>query len=117
MARAEETSQAAVLLGGLGASAKGRGSRGLAGVLLAVVHLLLELLGLLLIDETQASQTVLELKSVEEGAVLVVGPRVEDFLIPDDATMGRLPMAHCISAAGTLREEGRKRGKKKAIRV
>jgi hypothetical protein len=47
---------------------------------------------------------------VEKGAVLVVGPRVEDFLVPDDATMGRLPMAHCMSAAGTLRRGRTQKG-------
>jgi hypothetical protein len=62
----------------------------LVGVLFAVVELLLERLGLLLVGEGQAGQTVLELKRVEEDAVLVVGEGVVDLLVPDDtATMGR----------------------------
>lgn len=55
----------------------------LAGVLFPVVHLLEELLGLLLIHEGQAGQAFLELKGVEEDAVLVVIPSVEDLLVPN----------------------------------
>lgn len=62
----------------------------LVGVLLAVVHLLLERLGLLLVGEREAGKAVLELKCVEEDAVLVVGEGVVDLLIPDDAPAGRL---------------------------
>jgi hypothetical protein len=56
-------------------------------VLLAFVHLLLELLCFLLISKRQAGQTVLELKGVEEGAVLVVLEGVVDFLVPDNAAI------------------------------
>lgn len=53
-------------------------------ILLALVHLLLELLCFLLIGKRQTGQAVLELKGVEEGTVLVVLERVVDFLVPDD---------------------------------
>lgn len=86
----KETSQQAVLVGWLGTAAKGCGSRRTAGILLAVIHLLAELFGLLLVDETEAGQALLELKRVKKCAVLVVVPRVEDFLVPDDAAVCRL---------------------------
>ena len=56
-------------------------------ILLAFVHLLLELLCFLLISERQAGQTVLELECVEEGTVLVILEGVVDFLVPDDAAI------------------------------
>ena len=68
----------------------------LVGVLLAVVDLLLERLGLLLVGEGEGGQAVLELEGVEEDAVLVVGEVVVDLLVPDDATVGRLQ--HAMSA-------------------
>ena len=63
--------------------------RVLVRILLALVHLLLERLSFLLVGEREAGQTLLELKRVEEGAVLVVGEGVVDFLVPQDATIGR----------------------------
>jgi hypothetical protein len=62
----------------------------LVGVLLAVVHLLLERLGLLLVGEGEPREAVLKLKGMEEDAVLVVGEGVVDLLVPDDAATGRL---------------------------
>lgn len=62
----------------------------LARVLFPVVHLFLELLGLLLVCEAQASHAVFYLEGVEEGSVLVVAPRVEYLLVPDDPSHGRL---------------------------
>jgi hypothetical protein len=59
-------------------------------ILLAFVHLLLELLCFLLISKRQAGQTILELKGMEEGSVLVVLEGVVDFLVPDDAAIRRL---------------------------
>ena len=59
----------------------------LVGVLFAVVELLLERPGLLLVGERQASQTVLELESVEERPILVVGKRVVNLLIPQNTTI------------------------------
>ena len=56
-------------------------------ILLAFVHLLLELLCFLFICKRQAGQTVLELKGVEEGSVLVVLEGIVDFLVPDDAAV------------------------------
>jgi hypothetical protein len=70
----------------------------LVGVLLAVVDLLLECLGLLLVGEGEGGQAVLELEGVEEDAVLVVGEVVVDLLVPDDATVGRLQ--HAMSGLG-----------------
>ena len=68
----------------------------LVGILLAVVDLLLEGLGLLLVGEGEGGQAVLELEGVEEDAVLVVGEVVVYLLVPDDATVGRLQ--HAMSA-------------------
>lgn len=58
-------------------------------VLLAIVDLLLERLGLLLVGEGEACLAVLELEGVEEDAILVVCEGVVDLLVPDDATVGR----------------------------
>lgn len=63
-------------------------------ILLALVHLLLELLCFLLIGKRQTGQAVLELKGVEEGTVLVVLERVVDFLVPDDAAVGGRDVDH-----------------------
>ena len=64
----------------------------LVGILFAVVELLLECLGFLLVGKRQAGQTVLELKGVEEDAVLVVREGVVDLLVPyDTATLGLHP--------------------------
>ena len=63
------------------------------GVLLAIVELLLKCPGLLLIGKGQAGQTVLELKGVEEDAVLVVGEGVVDLLVPNDASGLGLPVS------------------------
>jgi hypothetical protein len=69
---------------------KGLVLRVLVGVLLAVVHLLLERLGLLLVGEGQPCLAFFQLERVEEDAILVVRERVVDLLVPDDATVGRL---------------------------
>lgn len=69
-------------------SAKRSGSRGSAGVLFSLVHLLLELLGLLLVDETERCETFLQFECVEKGSVLVIAPRIEDLLIPNDPAVG-----------------------------
>lgn len=90
MAIAKEAAKQAGLLDRLGAAAKGRRLGGPAGVLFAVVHLFFELLGLFFVDEAEAGQAVFQLKGVEKGAVLVVGPRIVYFLIPDDASSGGL---------------------------
>lgn len=71
-------------------SAKRSGSRGSAGVLFSLVHLLLELLGLLLVDETERCETFLQFECVEKGSVLVIAPRIEDLLIPNDPAVGWL---------------------------
>lgn len=62
----------------------------LTSILFPLIHLLLELFCLLLINERQASSTVLELERMEKGPILVVRERVVDFLIPQDAAIGRL---------------------------
>lgn len=56
-------------------------------ILLPLIHLLLELLRLLLVGERQAGETLLELESVEECAVLVVLEGIVDLLIPYDAAI------------------------------
>jgi hypothetical protein len=90
MARSKETSEeAAVFLLLMTTSSEWRGSRLTGGILFTVVHLLLELLRLLLVDKAQPSYAFFELERVEKGAVLVVAPCIEDFLVPDHATRGR----------------------------
>jgi hypothetical protein len=51
-------------------------------ILLPLIHLLLKLLCLLFICKAQTCKTILQLESVEERAVLVVGERVVDLLVP-----------------------------------
>lgn len=79
----------------LRSASKGSRLGGSTGILFALVHLFLELLGFLFVDEAQSSEAVLQLESVKEGPVLAVAPRVEDFLIPNDAAIGglRIPAA------------------------
>jgi hypothetical protein len=72
-------------------TAKGLVSRILVCILLALVHLLLELLCFLFVGKGQTGQTLFELKGVEKGAVLVVLERVVNLLVPDDTAVGRLP--------------------------
>jgi hypothetical protein len=90
----KETTEQAVFLGRLSATAEMLRSCRAAGILLALVHLLFELLGLLLVDEAQPRQALLELKGVEKGAVLVVHPGVEDLLVPNDTTAGLRDVHH-----------------------
>lgn len=68
-----------------GAAAKGCLFRRSACILLSLIHLLLELLGLLFVDEAQPSQAFLEFESMEESTVLIVMPRIENLLIPDNS--------------------------------
>lgn len=87
---AKESSQQAVLVDRLRSASKGGRLGGSTGVLFALVHLFLELLGFLFVDEAQSGEAVLQLESVKEGTVLAVAPRIEDFLIPNDAAIGGL---------------------------
>lgn len=57
-------------------------------ILLPLVYLLLELLCLFLIRKAETRQAVLELESVEERPVLVVGECVVDLLIPQNTSVG-----------------------------
>lgn len=72
-------------------------------ILLAFIHLLLELLCFLFICKRQTSQTVLELEGVEEGTVLVVLEGVIDFLVPDDTAVRGLEM-WLVEAHGMIEE-------------
>lgn len=74
----------------LRASAEWCRASGLAGVLLAIVHFLLELLRLLFVDKAQRGQAIFQVEGVEEGTVLVIAPCVEDLLIPEDTATRRL---------------------------
>ena len=67
--------------------------RVLVRVLLAVVHLLLERLGLFLVRKGQPGLAFFQLKRVEEDAVLVVREGVVDLLVPDDAAVGGLQVS------------------------
>lgn len=57
-------------------------------ILLSLIDLLLELLCLFLIGETQTCQAIFQFESVEKGAILVVLEGVVDLLVPDYATVG-----------------------------
>lgn len=59
-------------------------------ILLAFVHLLLELLGLLLADEGEPCKAIFKLKGMKESTVLVVIEWIVDFLIPDYSSVGAL---------------------------
>jgi hypothetical protein len=71
-----------LVMGGRSCSSEWRFQGCLARILLPVIHLLEELFRLLLVDEGQAGLAVLQLKGMEEDAVLVVVPILVDFLIP-----------------------------------
>lgn len=75
-------SEEAVLLRWLAAASKGRCLCSSARVPLPFLHLLHEKMGLLLVDEGQAGEAFFYFKGVEKGSILVVGPRLEDFLVP-----------------------------------
>ena len=90
---AEDAAQQAVGLLRAGAGGGAQGAKGLVPgvlgrVLLAVVHLLLEGAGLLLVGEGEGGQAAVDLKGVEEDAVLVVGKLVVDLLVPQHAALG-----------------------------
>ena len=57
-------------------------------ILLPLVNFLLELLCLFLICKAETRETVLELESVEERPILIVGECVVDLLIPQNTTVG-----------------------------
>ena len=61
-----------------------------ACVLLPIIHLLLELFGLLLVNKRQSCQTFLKLKRVKERSILVVVKRVIDLLVPYHTSIGTL---------------------------
>ena len=86
VAMTEEAAEEAVLVARAGVVRAAEGSRPscLGSVFFPVIHLLLELLRLLLVDERQAGEALFELKGVEKNAVLVVAPCVKDLLIPND---------------------------------
>jgi len=69
-------------LGSSSCRAEGCSLSSFAGILLPFIHLLLELLGLLLIHEAQGSHALLQLKRVEECAILVVLESIVDLLVP-----------------------------------
>jgi hypothetical protein len=71
-------------------SAKRCRSRGSAGILFSLVHFLFKLPSLLLVDEAERSETFLQFKGVEKGSVLVIAPRIEDFLVPNDPAVSWL---------------------------
>ena len=56
-------------------------------ILLPLINFLLELLCLFLICKAETRETVLELESVEERPVLIVGESVVDLLIPQNTTI------------------------------
>lgn len=74
------------------------GKRGVFGLfarfIFAVMHLLDESLGLLLIGERQASGALFELERVKECTILVVREVIKDLLIPDHSPCGGLHQDH-----------------------
>lgn len=69
-------------------------ARPLARILLALFHLLAELLRLLLVRkaeprQTAASPSIVQFKRVKESAVLIPGPVLVNLLVPDDAPIRR----------------------------
>lgn len=88
--RATTSTGRRIVLASTASAAERLVSRILVCVFLAFIHLLLELLRFLFIRERQAGQAILELKGMEEGAVLVVLECVVDFLVPYDAAIGWL---------------------------
>lgn len=60
------------------------------GVLLSVVHLLLEGFGFLFIDKTKASQAIFEFEGMEENSILVIRESVVDLLVPEYTAVGGL---------------------------
>jgi len=72
-------------------------------ILLPLINLLLELLCLFLIRKAETRETVLELESVEERAILVVGECVVDFLIPQNTTVGGRDV-HKLDKVGVAHE-------------
>lgn len=59
------------------------------GVLFPVVHLLLELLRLLFVNEAEPGEAFLHFEGMEKGAVMVVTPRIKDLLIPNNSSRSR----------------------------
>ena len=92
----KEASQQAMLVmasGRGGGAAEGGVFCCLARVLLPVAHLFQKLPGLFFVDKREAGEAVLEFEGMEEDPLLVVAPVLKDFLIPDDAAVGRLEAA------------------------
>ena len=58
-----------------------------AGILLPLIHLLLECPRFLLIRKRETRKTVFELERVEKGAVLIVDEVFVDFLVPYHASI------------------------------
>lgn len=75
-------------------SAKGRCFRRSASILFPLVHFLFELLGLFFVDKAEPGEAFLQFKGVKEGSVLIVVPRIEDFLVPDDPAVGGRNIHH-----------------------
>jgi hypothetical protein len=63
-------------------------------VFLSLVNLLFESFGLLITCKRESNHAIFRLERVEKGSVLVVDERVEDFLIPNDATVRSLKDQH-----------------------
>jgi hypothetical protein len=63
----------------------------LVGILLSLVHLLLERFGLLLVDKGQTGKTfwILQFKGMEESSVLIILESIIYLLIPEHASAGR----------------------------
>lgn len=84
--KTEET----MLVGGLAVAAEGGSFGSPARVLLSVLHLLEEEGSLFLVDKRKAGEAVFDLEAMKEGAILVVGPCVEDLLVPNYSPVRRL---------------------------
>lgn len=88
-------------MGWLGTSTEGCRLCSSACILLSLIHLLLELFGLLFVDKAQTSQAFFKFEGMKKGPVLVVVPRIENLLVPDNSSIGGRNIHHldpvCIS--------------------
>lgn len=62
----------------------------LAGMLLPLVHFLLELFRLLFVHKREARHALLQFEGVKEGTVLIVVEGIVDLLIPYHTSIGGL---------------------------
>jgi hypothetical protein len=73
----------------------------LAGILLALDHLLDERFCFFVIGKGECGGTLFQLKSVEKGPVLIVRETIINLLVPKDASPSRLHVDHHLVSSMT----------------